>query len=289
MIKTTLVKINRTLLTMNDFTLNFQTNYRIIDKIVSNLIAWTPNVLGLICYILLSYLFFKLFMFTAVKVLEKVRIEEKLKKWIPDADLNSFNFNFSSIIVFFLRIFLLLVFVIFGAELFGFNIISTQIGVFISFLPRLLVSIVLLILAMSFGSSASKILVTILATLGISGAKIIAKIISSILVFFISIIAIELVGIDTSIITTNFSIILGSIMITMAIGIGMGSVEVVRRIFFSFYLKKHLRIGQFIQLDEIKGRIVGIDGISVTIRSSNELYVIPVKDVVDSRIRIMEE
>lgn len=247
-----------------------------------------PYVVGLVLYLMVSYLIFKLIIFVASKILTGLNLESKIKQWIPSINLDRIKISFSSLILSFLRVFLLMIFVVFGAELFGLDEISSQIGIFISFLPRLMVSIVLFILALSLSSAVSRFLLTVLETVGIKGARLIAKIISAMLVFFVSIIALELVGIDTSIITTNFSIILASVMVAIAIGIGLGSVEVVRRIFFSFYMKRHLKIGQCIQLDNISGRILMIDGISVTLKAESETFIIPIKQVVDARIRIFE-
>lgn len=268
--------------------MNFPTDYRILDEIFTKLISWVPYLIGLLLYLLVSYLIFKLVLLISSKILHKMRIEEKVKQWMPSMDLEKVKISITGVILSFLRVFLLMLLAVFGAELFGLDAISSQIGVFISFLPRLMGAIVLFILALSISSSVSKFLLSVLETVGIKGARLISKIISGILLFFISIIAIELVGIDTSIITTNFSIILGAIMVAVAIGIGFGSVEIVRRIFFSFYMKKHLRPGQWIEANNIKGKILLIDGISVTLKSNSETYIIPIKQLVDAQIKIVE-
>ena len=274
---------------MNNPELSFSTDYSLFEELISKLVLWTPYLIGLIVYVIVAYLLFKLIIMLFSKLLDRIKPEDALKKWLPSLELDDIKINFSSIILAFLKITLLLLLVVFGSELFGLEIISAQISILIGYLPRVLVSIALIIIALGLSASVSKFLINLFQSLNISGAKLLARIISSILLFVIVIIAIELVGIDTSIITTNISIILGAMMISIAIALGLGSVELVRRILFGFYFKKNYKIGQIIQMEDIKGRIVAIDGISVVVKGANETYIIPIKELVDNRVSILED
>lgn len=273
---------------MNKLELSFGSDYQLFEEMVSKLISWTPYVIGLILYLLITIILFKFIIFLASKILNKINLEENLKRLIPSLELDEIKINFPSIIIAFLKIIMILLFVVFGAELFGLEIVSTQISNLMAYLPRVLVSFILIIIALAISSSVSKLLMNILQGLNFVGAKFIAKIISTLILLVMIIIAVELVGIDTSIITTNISIILAGMMASVAIAIGLGSVELVRRILFGFYLKKNFKIGQVIKMDGINGKILAIDGISVTILGQEETYVIPIRHLVDNQVSILQ-
>lgn len=266
----------------------FGTDYSFFEELVARFVDWTPYLVGLLLYVVFAFLIYKLIIVVAAKLFERVKPEEIVKKWLPSLEIDKININFSTVLLSFLRIALLMLFVVFGAELFGMDILSSQISMLMSYLPRVVVAFVLVVFSLGLSASVSKLLNNILFSLGIAGAKLISRVASFLLIFVIVLIAIEVLGIDTSIITTNMSIILGAFMGAITLGVGIGSVELVRRIFFGFYLKKHLKIGQKIQMNDITGTIQGIDGISVIVRGSEETYIIPIRQMVDTCVKILE-
>ena len=111
----------------------------------------------------------------------------------------------------------------------------------------------------------------------------------STLVFYVIIITITITalnqaGINTEIITNNLTIILGAFLLTISIGFGFGSREVIKSLLFSYYTKKNFEIGQTISIDDMTGEIVSIDNICISVKIKNDVVVIPIKELVDNRV-----
>ena len=118
----------------------------------------------------------------------------------------------------------------------------------------------------------------------LAGDRAISNLVFYVIIITITITALNQAGIDTDIITNNLTIILGAILLTVAIGFGFGSREVIKSLLFSFYSKKNFEVGQIISLDDITGKIVSIDNICVSIKVDEDVIVIPIKELVDTRV-----
>ena len=94
-------------------------------------------------------------------------------------------------------------------------------------------------------------------------------------------------GIDTEIITSNLTLILGSVLISFTIAFGLGARDVITRLLFGFYSRKNFEVGQRIKYKKIEGTIQQIDNICITVKTKEETIVIPIKDFVDDKVRIL--
>ena len=95
-------------------------------------------------------------------------------------------------------------------------------------------------------------------------------------------------GIDTTIISANLSLILGSILLSAAISYGFASRDVLANILASFFSRKTFAIGQVIELDDAKGKIIATSNISVTILTEQqEKIVIPAHQLITNKVKII--
>jgi len=101
-----------------------------------------------------------------------------------------------------------------------------------------------------------------------------------------SITALNQAGVDTTIITNNITIILGSFLLAFALGLGLGSREIVADLLRSFYTRKNYAVGDKIVIGEDSGVIEAIENNSLTLVTKEGKFVIPIKDVVSQKVEI---
>jgi hypothetical protein len=96
-------------------------------------------------------------------------------------------------------------------------------------------------------------------------------------------------GIDTSVITNNISIIVGALLFTLALSMGLGAKDIVTRLLYSFYARKNLEIGQFIRIDNsIEGYVISIDNIYLCLLVDGKKNYLPIQKVSESHIEIIK-
>ena len=101
-----------------------------------------------------------------------------------------------------------------------------------------------------------------------------------------SITALNQAGVDTTIITNNITLILGSFLLAFALGVGLGSREIVADILRAFYTRKTYVVGDRIVIDGNEGTIKAIENNSLTLETHEGRFVIPIKDVVSQKVQI---
>ncbi|MDR7130860.1 hypothetical protein J2X69_003219 [Algoriphagus sp. 4150] len=273
---------------MNDLVENMQASYGVFENLFYQMQAFLPSLIGFIVFLLFAWLLYKLSIWLITRILKSIKLDQFFQKNFPGIESWRFKVNPSAIILAFIKITLLLIFVVLGSEILGLPVLSQELGKLLNFLPRLLVAVALLFIGFNISGAARNLIFNVFSSFGLAGAKLTSTIAGYLILFIITLIAIELVGIDTSIITDNLSLLLGAILLCITLAVGLGSVELVKRILFGFYFKKNFQIGQIIEFDNIHGKIIKMDNINIVLQRTEGKLVVPIKDLIDARVSIVE-
>ncbi|MGB0879700.1 MAG: mechanosensitive ion channel family protein [Polaribacter sp.] len=258
-------------------------------KIFEDLVASLPTVAGFIGFIIISWLIIKLFLFIVRKALSKTKIDEWSEK-LSETKIfgnSSINVVLTKVILGVLKWFLILIFVMAGAGIFKMTAISDGISSFFAYLPRLLTSLGIFVAGAYVGTMVKKAILSMFKSLEISGGSLVGNIAFYLIVIFLSITALDQAGIDTSVIKSNLTLMIGSILLAFTIAFGLGAKDAVTRLLFGYYSRKNISIGQKVKIEDIEGIIESIDNICVVINTASGKVVLPVKDMVDSRVEIL--
>ena len=80
---------------------------------------------------------------------------------------------------------------------------------------------------------------------------------------------------------------MGSFLLSFALGVGLGSREIIADLLRSFYTRKTYAVGDRIVIGEDEGTIESIDNNSLTLVTYRGKFVIPIKDVVSQKVEIL--
>ena len=249
-----------------------------------------PNIIGTLVVLIIGWLFAKL----AVRFIKKVLTlakADKLDETINEIEIiegKKLSFNTIKIVSVFVKWLIYIMLLIMASDILGLQIISQEISNFLGYLPRLFAALIIFIVGLLLANLVKNGLKSLFESMEISGSKIISQIVFFILLIFISITALNQAGVNTEIITNNITMILASFLLAFALALGLGAQKVVGDLLRTFYARKTYEIGQIIEFNNITGEIIAIDGISVTIKTTKGKFVIPIKDVVESQVRVDE-
>lgn len=254
--------------------------------VFQNIIDSLPTALGFVGFVILAWLIIKIFLYVVKKGLAKTRIDELSKK-LSETEIfgnSTINIALASVILIALKWFLILVFVMAGSSIFGLYVVAEGIKSFFAYLPKLLTAIGIFVVGIYFGTIIKKSIQTMFKSLDISGGNLVGNIAFYLIVVFLSITALDQAGVDTSLIRSNLTLLIGSILVAFTLAFALGAKEVVARLLYGYYSRKNVAIGKKIIIGDVRGVVTAIDNICLTVTTNQGRVVFPIKEVVDTKI-----
>lgn len=259
-------------------------------QILEDIVASLPKVLGFIGFVLISWIFIKIFLWLIKKALSKTKIDEWSKK-LNETEIfgnTTINIVLTKVILGVLKWFLILIFVMAGSGIFGLDAVSNGISAFFAYLPRLLTALGIFVAGVYIGTIVKKAINSMFKSLEITGGNLVGNIAFYLIVVFLSITAFDQAGIDTSIIKSNLTLVIGSVLLSFAIAFGLGSRDIIKRLLFGYYSRKNIEVGQKIRIKEVEGVVESIDNICFILVTVDGKIVFPIKEIVDNQVTIIK-
>jgi hypothetical protein len=259
-------------------------------QILEDIVASLPKVLGFIGFVIISWIFIKIFLWLIRKALSKTKIDEWSKK-LNETEIfgnTTINIVLTKVILGVLKWFLILIFVMAGSGIFGLDAVSSGISAFFAYLPRLLTALGIFVAGVYIGTIVKKAVNSMFKSLEITGGNLVGNIAFYLIVVFLSITAFDQAGIDTSIIKSNLTLVIGSVLLSFAIAFGLGSRDIIKRLLFGYYSRKNIEVGQKIRIKEVEGVVESIDNICFILVTADGKIVFPIKEIVDNQVTIIK-
>lgn len=246
------------------------------EQLSSNLLS----VLGAVIILTLGWLITKLIIFVLDKVLEKSKIDGLSKKLNESKSFGNskIEFDLSKVILAFVKWILYLVFLTVAADILNWTVISNEISNLLVYLPRLFSALALLIIGLYIANFIKKAIKGFLEAIAFSGASLVSSIIFFIIAIIFTLTALNQAGIDISVITGNLIIVVGGVVLTLVISIGVGSIELVQKSLYTYYVRRNYSAGDSVTYKTKKGTILSIGNLTVVIASEEGDLHIPIKD-----------
>lgn len=265
--------------------------FDLIENFYADMLRALPQILKGIAFLIAAFLLYTIVMWI-VKRLLKVSKIEKLNHMLNQADvLNGSNIkiNLSNIITGLVKFILILIILIVGADFLKLTIVSVQIGKLLEYLPKFLIGVLIFVFGVYLASQVKKMINSLIKSIDAGGAKAISSVVFYLIFVFVSITALNQIGVNTEIISDNLTYIIGAALIAITLAIGLGSRDIVYRLILGFYTKKNLEIGMKIQIDDQTGIIESIDNICLVLKTENDKIVYPIKKITNTQVRILEK
>ena len=151
----------------------------------------------------------------------------------------------------------------------GLTAISGAIGAFFAYLPNIIAALLLLIVGAAVSQFASETVVEAGRNSGLDFAPALGKLVSGLIMFVVGMMAIGQLQIDTNMVRIVTSFILGAAAVAFGLAFGLGTRDVVRNITAGFYLKKHLLVGENVEIAGQTGILRSITTTHVVLEGEN--------------------
>ncbi|MDO1511935.1 mechanosensitive ion channel [Maribacter confluentis] len=261
-----------------------------LSNIFRDIAAALPGIFGAFIVMIFGWLIIKVTTFVLKRIFKAIKLDrfsQKINdaKLFGDADL---KVDIAKLLVTFIKVLLWLVFIIVASDIMGLTIISSEIANLLRYLPILLSALVIFMIGLYLAKIIKETIIKVFDSIGMGGGKILGNVLFYLIIVFVSITALNQAGVDTEIVTNNFTIILGAFLLAIALALGLGSREVVGDLLRTFYTRKIYEVGDKVKIGKLQGTVIGIDNISMIIKTKTGKVVIPIKKVVEKTVTVDE-
>jgi hypothetical protein len=223
----------------------------------------------------------------ALKLAKFSKLDEKINE-IEIVEGKQLNFDSIKVVTKFVKLIMYIMIIIVISDVLGLQILSEKISEFLSYFPKLLVALIIFMIGLLFANFVKKGLKSLFESVDLSGGKMLSQVVFFLLLIFVSITALNQAGVNTEIITSNFTMILGSFLLAFSLAFGLGAREVVGDLLKTFYTRKTFEVGKKIEFQGKVYEIDAINNISVVLKSAEGQLIIPVKDIVENQIKVVD-
>jgi len=171
----------------------------------------------------------------------------------------------------------------------GLPVFSRWIGGLASYLPRLVIAGALLFGGVVAGRLARNAIVKAGTRLPSSQAQTLGRLAQGAIVVTATLIAAGQLGIDVSLLTTVFLIIVAAALGGAAIAFGLGAKGVIADILAMHYVNKAYRVGQVVRVGSDQGRIVRTTRTAVLLEQADGEVSVPGHFFTDQRCTLLTE
>lgn len=254
-----------------------------------SIVAFLPQVVSALIFFIVGWIAARVVRGLVSRALRAIRLDAAVEKVGFDKMLNKVRSGLSAskVIAQLVYWLIMLLVITVTANIMEITMVNDAIAGFFAYLPTLTVAVVIFVIGVYIADLVKDIIYTAAHTIGISGARSIANIVYYVLFIFIAITALNQAGVDTSIISSNLTIILSAILLAFAVAYALGAWRLVRNMLSSYYSKGKYSVGTRVRIGTHEGEIEAIDSISVTVRTATGKAVLPSRMLVEEEVIIL--
>ncbi|HRH70831.1 MAG: mechanosensitive ion channel [Flavobacteriales bacterium] len=181
----------------------------------------------------------------------------------------------------------LLVFFLAAADIMGMDLVSLAIQKVFGYVPTLFTALAIFVFGVWGGDKLNKVIQQFSHATGLAGGRVVARVLAGIAIIFASITALNVAGVDTTLITANIQIILAGLLLAFAVAYGFAARDILTNILGSYYGSERFKPGMVVRVAQDEGTIVRIDSVCMTLRVGDKEVLIPSSRLVTERIEIL--
>lgn len=252
--------------------MSFQPVLDSLYKIYTDIINFIPHFINGLIILIVGYVICVLIRWVLRFIFRQIHLEQLIDRTGISNALRGLGIRapLTEILVQVVFFFLILSFAIQAVELMGLAAVATLLQNVLTFVPRAISAALLLIFGSMLGRFLGDTIATLAENVNITYGKALGKIIEYAIVAFVVVLAIATLGVDTTILTSSFTIIVAAVGLAIALTFAFGSRESARNVIAGYYVRQQFHPGQMLSVDTHSGRLLSVSGAYTTLEVINE-------------------
>lgn len=258
-----------------------------VSVLIARVAAFLPKLVGAVMILLAGWIVARLVRSLAKRVLHRVgldRATERLELLEPlrHAGMTQAPSAIAAYLVYWI---LMLTVLLVAVETLGLSAVTTTIDRLIAYLPNVLAAGFIVVIGLLVARVGRDVVTTGAAAARIAEAERVGAAIHVVIVMVVAVLAVEQLGVQTELLVTVISVMLGAVALSMGIAFALGARQMVTHILAGHYLRKNLPVGRSVAVRGRRGDVERVGAVDTMLRADGELWSIPngllLEEVVD--------
>ncbi|MGB5942076.1 MAG: hypothetical protein WBG71_04290 [Leeuwenhoekiella sp.] len=248
---------------------------KLLDIIPDILISLLVLILGYITARLVKYLVWKLFAY----------LGSLARRKFPRINFTQAG-TFLGTAIFWLILFSSVLLI---TDLLGLTVLTLWFQSIIHYIPNILAAILIVFAAIILGNLVSDALLSLGKRTGIKYSATLVRLIRFVLLLMAVVIALDQIGIEIALLINIIDIVLASLLFGAALAFGLGAKSSIGNILACYYLRKRYKVGDEVQVDDVKGIIIKFEATNLVIDNELGQITIPAKIFNESKTYLIKK
>ncbi|WP_340677322.1 mechanosensitive ion channel family protein [Paraglaciecola sp.] len=260
------------------------------EQLISYLVAYLPQILGALILLVLGWVTAWLaqkMTTSLLNVLSKLANSLGHKLLVAKKiDIKPHQASLAGKVVFWI---VMLFFFAAATSSLGMDFIASWLKEFLSYVPRILAAVVIVLCGFLIGSIASSMATSAAYTAGLQHSKRIGSVVKVVIIFIGGVIGIEQLGVNIHFITTIIIVQLGVLSFGVALAYGFGSSELVKNLAGARQAKKHFKHGDRLRIGEFEGQLIEISSTMLILDGEKGKTLVPARMCLEASSMILDD
>lgn len=248
-----------------------------LTELITQIGRFLPNLLGAVLLLIFGWLVARLSRSITIRVLQFVGVRRFARQTKVNETLESagISITLSEILAQAVYWIILLMFLTAASNTLGLPFVAEAVNSIVAYVPNAIAALLIIIITLTAARITRDLIRVSLKQLNVLYGGAIATLIASIIFLFGLFTAINQLGIDISLLTDNFTIVLIGFVATFGSSFALGSRNTIANLIAGYYVQRSLKIGQDITLAGIKGKIKEINATAVILETEEGDKIVP--------------
>lgn len=221
----------------------------------ASVVAYAPVVVSGLLVLVIGWLVANLLRTLVARVLKVSRLDQAVEHTRLARILAAFRegFTLSQAIANLARLAILLLAAMASADVMGLQAVEDAVGSALSYVPRLVAALLVIGIGGFAAGSARRAVAAVMAEMRSAMAGALESITEIGILTIAAIVAVEMLGVDVSFVTSSIGLILGILLVTIAFLFAWSMRRPAEELVANYYLRRLVRLGDEVELGEIRG------------------------------------
>ena len=243
----------------------------------TQLAGFVPKLLGMLAILLVGWVIARAVQAVTAKILVSMKLDQAagylgLSEVLANAGIKRPASGLISRLLFWL---LILAFVLPATETLGLTSVTTTINRLIAYFPNVIAATLILLLGLLLARFIGNVVGSGAAVSEVPYSRQLGQAARGVMIVMVSVVAIEQLGIKTSLFQWSLVATLAAVVFAMAVSFAIGSKEIVGSILAGYYLRKSLREGISVEVHGRSGTLTRIGATDTLFQSGDKSWSMP--------------